>query len=78
LREIERLAGRMFAGMGMRVVAEYEPASVGELRTCAAEGRAFVADDPDRPGFPAGYLLVEEVDTSPRCLSVVASGESTL
>lgn len=62
LREIERLAGRMFAEIGMRVVAEDEPASVGELRMYAAEGRAFVADDPDRPGFPAGYLLVEEVD----------------
>lgn len=62
LREIERLAGRLFAEVEMSLVAEGEPASVEVLRTYSAEGRAFVVDDPDRSGFPAGYLLVGEVD----------------
>jgi len=62
LREIERLAGRLFAEIGMTLVAEDEPASVEELRAFVAEGRSFVAEAPDLPGVPAGYLLVAEVD----------------
>jgi GNAT superfamily N-acetyltransferase len=62
MRAIERLAGRLFADIGMTLVAEDEPASVEELRTYARERRAFVADIPDRAGVVAGYLLVEEVD----------------
>jgi GNAT superfamily N-acetyltransferase len=62
LRQIEVLAGQMFAEIGMRLVAEDLPASVEALRVYVAEGHAFVADDPDLPGHPAGYLLVEEVD----------------
>ncbi|WP_040339900.1 GNAT family N-acetyltransferase [Candidatus Blastococcus massiliensis] len=60
LREIERAAGRSFAGLGMDLVAEDEPPPLGTLREYADDGRAWVrTDEQDRP---VAYLLAEVVD----------------
>lgn len=60
LREIERAAGRSFAALGMDLVAEDEPPSLGTLRGYADDGRAWVrTDDADRP---VAYLLADVVD----------------
>jgi hypothetical protein len=42
-REIERRAGRAFAGIGMSEIAADEPPSVAELESFVAAGRALVA-----------------------------------
>ncbi|TKJ20122.1 GNAT family N-acetyltransferase [Blastococcus sp. CCUG 61487] len=60
LREIERAAGRAFAGLGMHLVAEDEPPSLEVLREYASDGRAWVrTDHRDRP---VAYLLADVVD----------------
>lgn len=45
LIEIERAAGEMFRSVGMDLVADDDPGSVGELQAYAEGGRAFVAVD---------------------------------
>jgi GNAT superfamily N-acetyltransferase len=60
LREIERAAGRLFAGVGMTLVAEDEPPSVESLREYAGDGRAWVRTDGE--DAPLAYLLAEVVD----------------
>jgi GNAT superfamily N-acetyltransferase len=60
LRDIESAAGRLFAEIGMREVAEDEPLSEDSLRGYQSGGRAWVAvDDSDRP---VGYLLADTLD----------------
>ena len=60
LQEIERAAGRLFADIGMPVIAEDEPASVEELREYADRGHAWIlADETDQP---IGYVLVDIID----------------
>ncbi len=60
LREIERLAGRMFATIGMLEIAAHEPPSAAELESFVAAGRAWVAVDGDDRAV--AYLLSELVD----------------
>jgi GNAT superfamily N-acetyltransferase len=60
LVEIERAAGQRFRSLGMDLVADDDPGSVGELAPYADGGRAFVAvDDGDRQ---VGYLVFDIVD----------------
>ena len=60
LRDIESAAGRLFAEIGMREVADDEPLSEDSLRGYQSGGRAWVAvDDSDRP---VGYLLADTLD----------------
>lgn len=60
LVDIERAAGELFRSLGMDLVADDDPGSVGELAPYALDGRAFVAADArDRP---VGYLLLDVVD----------------
>jgi GNAT superfamily N-acetyltransferase len=60
LREIERAAGRLFADLGMALVAEDEPPPAEELREYAEDGRAWVCTDAE--DRPVAYLLAEVVD----------------
>jgi GNAT superfamily N-acetyltransferase len=60
LQEIERAAGRLFANVGMTLVADDEPPTVEVLREYAADGRAWVRTDQD--DRPVAYLLAEVVD----------------
>jgi len=60
LRDIERAAGRLFAGIGMREVADDEPLSEEALRGYQGAGRAWVGvDDSDRP---IAYLVADLLD----------------
>lgn len=60
MRDIERAAGRPFAGIGMGFVAEDEPLPGETLLEFVRDGRAWVwTDDGDRP---VGYLIAEVVD----------------
>jgi GNAT superfamily N-acetyltransferase len=59
LQDIERAAGRLFAELGMTLVAEDEPPSLDDLRTHARSGRAWVCTD---GGRPVAYLLADVVD----------------
>jgi GNAT superfamily N-acetyltransferase len=59
LREIERSAGRWFAGLGMAAIAEDEPPSVETLAEYQRDGRAWVYGDP-----PVAYLIADWVDGS--------------
>jgi GNAT superfamily N-acetyltransferase len=60
LQEIERLAGRQFADVGMPEIAAADPAPTEALARYAADGRSWVALD--RDGEPVGYVLVDVVD----------------
>lgn len=60
LQRIERSAGRLFAEVGMTLVADDEPMTVGELRAFAETGRAWVSTDHD--DTPVAYLLADIVD----------------
>ena len=60
LQEVERAAGRLFAELGMTLVAEDEPPSLEELDAFRRDGRAWVGTDSD--DRPVGYLLAEVVD----------------
>ncbi|HEV2370130.1 MAG TPA: GNAT family N-acetyltransferase [Acidimicrobiales bacterium] len=60
LREIERASGQRYRDHGLAPVADDEPAPIEVLSRYAADGRAWVAVDPD--DHPVGYLLVDEVD----------------
>lgn len=59
LREIERAAGRLFAPLGMDLVAEDEPPSPSTLRYFHEAGRAWVHVVGKAP---VAYLLAEVVD----------------
>jgi GNAT superfamily N-acetyltransferase len=60
LRDIERAAGRVFAGIGMTMVAEDEPPTLATLLSYQQDGRAWVATDAsDRP---VAYLIADLVD----------------
>lgn len=65
LRDIERDAGRLFAGIGMDAVADDEPLSIDELDTYRRADRLWVAVDVSQGGEddePVGYLAAEVVD----------------
>ncbi len=57
LREIERAAGRAFAGLGMTAIAEDEPPSLAALEAYRRAGRLWVHGDP-----AMAYLIAEPVD----------------
>ena len=59
MREIERAAGTLFAGIGMEDVAAHEPASPHVLLEYVVAGRAWMATI---GGQPAGYALADVVD----------------
>ncbi len=59
-QEIERAAGRLFAPLGMTLVAEDDPPSLEELRSFQRDNRAWVrTDGQDRP---VAYLVAGVVD----------------
>jgi GNAT superfamily N-acetyltransferase len=59
-QEIERAAGRLFAQLGMTLVAEDDPPSLADLRAYRRDGRAWVrTDGEDRP---VAYLVADVVD----------------
>jgi len=60
LREIERLAGVRFRGVGLPHIADAEPESIDDLAEYADAGRSWVAVDDDEQ--PTGYVIVDEVD----------------
>lgn len=60
LQEIELLAGRLFADVGMPEIAEHEPPTFDELATAPAV--LVAVDDEDRP---VGYAMVVRVDGRP-------------
>jgi ribosomal protein S18 acetylase RimI-like enzyme len=60
LIEIERAAGDMFRSVGMDLVADDDPGSVGELLAYAEGGRAFVAVDASER--KVGYVIFDIVD----------------
>ncbi len=60
LQEIERAAGRLFAGIGMPSVAEDEPLPLGRLERYREAGLAWVAVD--AADAPVAYLVAEPVD----------------
>jgi len=60
LQGIEAAAGRRFAEIGMREVADDEPLSEESLRDYVSNGRAWVAvDEMDQP---VGYLVADSLD----------------
>jgi GNAT superfamily N-acetyltransferase len=60
LQEIERLAGRQFADVGMPEIAAHDPEPAEALARYAGDGRSWVALD--RDGDAVGYVLVDVVD----------------
>jgi GNAT superfamily N-acetyltransferase len=60
LQEIERAAGRAFADIGMKAVADDEPPTLEVLRDFQSAERAWVHVDSD--DIPAAYLLAEIID----------------
>jgi GNAT superfamily N-acetyltransferase len=60
LQEIERAAGRWFADLGMRAVADDEPLPVDVLDRYRKAGRAWVAVDAS--DTPVAYLVADRVD----------------
>ena len=60
LPEIEWAAGRLFAAIGMALVADDEPPSIAALQQYQRGGRAWVRTD--GTAVPVGYLLAEVVD----------------
>ncbi|MEV6306181.1 GNAT family N-acetyltransferase [Actinoplanes sp. NPDC051861] len=72
LREIEVVAGRLFAEIGMDAVARDEPLPAEELLEYQRDGRAWVhTDEADRPvayliaKWVDGLVHVEQVSTDP-------------
>ncbi|MEU1122738.1 GNAT family N-acetyltransferase [Streptomyces sp. NPDC005899] len=60
LRDIERAAGEVFAGIGMAAVAQDDPPSLELLGAYLRDGRAWVwASDDD---LPVAYLIADLVD----------------
>ncbi len=60
LRDLERAAGRAFAGIDMAAIAEDDPPSLEVLRGFQQDGRAWVyVDGADRP---VAYLIASVVD----------------
>lgn len=60
LVEIERRAGRLFAGVGLPEIARDDPGSPEELEPYRAAGRAWVAVDGD--DRPIAYLVSAVID----------------
>ncbi|WP_330253209.1 GNAT family N-acetyltransferase [Nocardia sp. NBC_00565] len=60
LQEIERVAGKPFADIGMTVVADDDPPPLETLREFQQAGRAWIY--PDAAGHPIGYLILGIVD----------------
>jgi GNAT superfamily N-acetyltransferase len=77
LQEVERLAGRQFADVGMPDIAAAEPMAAAALARYAADGRSWVALDPD--GTVVGYVLADVVDGNAHIeqLSVVPAHQGT-
>lgn len=63
LRTLEVAAGGLFHDIGMTVVAEDEPPTIGELELAIAEGRIWIAEIVEDE--PAGYALGVVVDGHP-------------
>lgn len=63
LRTLEVAAGSLFHDVGMTVVAEDEPPSIGELELAIAEGRIWIAEVVEDE--PAGYAHGVFVDGHP-------------
>ncbi len=59
MRDIERLAGILFAEVGLADVAAHEPESIDALAEYLHDGRAWVIADHD---VPVGYAIVDVVD----------------
>jgi GNAT superfamily N-acetyltransferase len=59
LRDIERVAGALFAQVGLDDVARHEPETVEALAEYVADGRAWVILE---DGASVGYALVDIVD----------------
>ena len=59
LRDIERLAGILFAEVGLADVAAHEPESIDTLAEYLHDGRAWVITDHDAP---VGYAIVDVID----------------
>lgn len=60
LRDIERVAGAMFADVGFPEVAAHEPESAEALAEYTRAGRAWLIADGD--DVPVGYAIVDIVD----------------
>jgi hypothetical protein len=60
LQEVERLAGRQFADVGMPDIAAAEPMDAAALAGYAADGRSWVVLGP--AGDVVGYVVVDVVD----------------
>ncbi|MEV4233726.1 MULTISPECIES: GNAT family N-acetyltransferase [unclassified Nocardia] len=60
LQDIERVAGKPFADIGMMAVADDDPPSLDTLREFQHAGRAWIF--PDAAGRPIGYLILGIVD----------------
>jgi GNAT superfamily N-acetyltransferase len=60
LQDIERAAGAQFATVGLADIAAHEPFAIAELDAYAADGRSWVATDPD--GGLCGYAVADVLD----------------
>ncbi|MEV0250982.1 GNAT family N-acetyltransferase [Nocardia sp. NPDC050712] len=60
LQDIERAAGKPFAGIGMQAVADDDPPTLATLREFQRAGRAWVL--PDDTDHPIAYLVLGLVD----------------
>ncbi|WP_462187757.1 MULTISPECIES: GNAT family N-acetyltransferase [unclassified Frankia] len=61
MRDIERTAGVLFAGIGMTDIAGHSPLSAEKLAEYVAGGRAWVSDAP--VGVAVGYALADVLPT---------------
>jgi GNAT superfamily N-acetyltransferase len=59
MQEIERAAGRLFAGIGMADVAAHPPPARSILTEYVGGGRAWIGET---AGEVAGYALADEID----------------
>jgi GNAT superfamily N-acetyltransferase len=77
LQEVERLAGRQFADVGMPDTAAAEPMDAAALAGYAADGRSWVVLGP--AGDVVGYVVVDVVDGNAHVeqLSVVPDHQGT-
>ncbi len=60
LQEIEVAAGGLFAGVGMRHIADHDPPPIDRLECYRQAGRAWVSTDPD--DRPVAYLIADLLD----------------
>ena len=62
LRQIEVLAGAVFAEYGMAAIADDEPPSIEVLTSYCTDNRLWVAID--EQDHPVGYIMVDALDQS--------------